>query len=164
MGTLKPNHLGYIRIGAWGTDVMGHRIAWVSANGVDIPPDLDPDHLCRNRRCLNPDHLEIVTPRENILRGKTMAAAHAAKTHCPQGHEYTTENLKASVVALGERECRACINARGKDRNALRRVARQALGLTPTEYARVHGYGTGAARQILVDHGIDPEEILRKLT
>ncbi len=51
-----------------------------------IPDGFDIDHLCRVRNCVNPEHLEAVTHRENMLRGDTLAAANAAKTHCPKGH------------------------------------------------------------------------------
>jgi hypothetical protein len=73
-----------------------------------IPEGLQIDHLCRVRRCVNPDHLEPVTNRENILRGDTFAAANGRKTHCPKGHPYEGENL---YEIRGERRCRACNRA-----------------------------------------------------
>lgn len=71
-----------------------------------IPDDLTLDHLCRVRACVNPDHMEPVTIRENALRGETAAARNAAQTHCPQGHEYTGENTY--VTTAGSRRCRTC--------------------------------------------------------
>jgi hypothetical protein len=65
-----------------------------------IPDGLHIDHLCRNRACCHPDHLEAVTPRENVRRG-----VRSQVTHCPKGHEYTPENTK---VKRGRRNCRAC--------------------------------------------------------
>lgn len=76
-----------------------------------IPEGLVIDHLCRNRGCVNPDHLEAVTQRENILRGEGLAAANARKTHCPKGHPYSGENLYV-VPSSGRRQCRICADAR----------------------------------------------------
>ncbi len=70
-----------------------------------IPNGLQIDHLCRNRGCINPDHLEVVTPGENTRRGSP-----ARKTHCPQGHEYSLENTHRTTD--GHRHCRACDAAR----------------------------------------------------
>jgi len=58
----------------------------------EIPQGLQIDHLCRNTSCVNPEHLEVVTLRENLLRGDTYAANNIKKTHCPQGHEYNKAN------------------------------------------------------------------------
>lgn len=63
-----------------------HRLAYEMLVGP-IPPGLVVDHLCRNRACCNPVHLEPVTSRENTLRGEV-----SRRTHCPQGHAYTAEN------------------------------------------------------------------------
>lgn len=81
-----------------------------------IAAGLEPDHLCRNRNCVNPGHLEPVTHRENILRGESPQAINARKTHCPKGHEYTPENIRWQ--RNGGRLCRACqkqhdLNRRG---------------------------------------------------
>lgn len=71
-----------------------------------IPDGLHLDHLCRNRRCVNPDHLEPVTHRENTLRGIGFGALNAAKTHCANDHAYTPANTY--IDPLGYRHCRAC--------------------------------------------------------
>lgn len=74
-----------------------------------VPEGHQLDHLCRVRECVRPHHLEPVTAQENLLRGETIPAAHAAKTHCPQGHPYDEENT--IMRARGTRECRTCENA-----------------------------------------------------
>lgn len=86
---------------------------WVGpvASGLTI------DHLCRVRDCCNPEHLEPVTHRENLLRGDTVSARNVAKTHCPQGHPYSGENLilRHYPNRVG-RVCRACRDQRNHAR------------------------------------------------
>lgn len=79
--TIQPN--GYGRISIDGRMVYTHRAAFEAFVGP-VPVGLELDHLCRNRRCCNPAHLEAVTRRENLLRGDTLTAAHAAGRDC--GH------------------------------------------------------------------------------
>ena len=70
-----------------------HRWAYVEANGP-IPARLQLDHLCRQPSCVNPSHIEVVTMKENLRRGKPNKGAHnAQKTHCKRGHPLKGENL-----------------------------------------------------------------------
>jgi hypothetical protein len=85
--------------------VSAHRFQWIRLFGP-VPEGKELDHLCSNRACVNPSHLEPVSHRENCRRGDT-GGHFARKTHCPQGHPYSGHNL---VVERGHRVCRACRN------------------------------------------------------
>ena len=95
---------------------LAHRAVYEMARGP-IPPGLQLAHLCRNPGCINPDHLEAVTNRENSLRGESFSAKNAKKTHCKRGHALSGENL---YVYQGRRYCRACGREWGR---AARRAA-----------------------------------------
>lgn len=88
-----------------------HRIAWMLLRGP-IPPGKVMDHLCRNTICVNPDHLEVVTPKENALRGIGPTAMNAKQTHCIHGHAFSGENLylrKVKATNSYQRHCRICM-------------------------------------------------------
>ena len=95
--------------------IGAHRLAWMLLRGP-IPDGLQIDHLCRFTMCVNPDHLEPVTARENILRGVGTAALNAVKTHCIRGHEFTAENTLNN--GPGKRACRECVNTNARRRRA----------------------------------------------
>jgi hypothetical protein len=101
--------------------VRAHRWAWEQVHGP-VPTGMDIDHLCRRTLCVNPGHLELVTHRENVLRGQSFAAVNAAKTHCKRGHPFTAENIRRTTD--GGRQCLACARSeegRAKQREATRR-------------------------------------------
>lgn len=94
---------------------LAHRFAYEMFKGP-IPEGLDIDHLCNNRRCVNPDHLDPKTPRANTLRSEiSPAAINARKTHCYKGHEFTAENTRLRDNGR-ERACRICQRAVKKAR------------------------------------------------
>jgi hypothetical protein len=116
------NEFGYGKIGRggkYGGATKAHLVCYEIANGP-VPKGMELDHLCRNPACVNPDHLEPVTRRENILRGsgpKITKARHAARTHCRNGHELTPENTMIRKLPNGwiGRRCRICFT-RGRRR------------------------------------------------
>ncbi|WP_419827679.1 HNH endonuclease [Sphingomonas sp.] len=92
------------------------------------------DHLCRQRSCCNPDHLEQVSNQENTIRGASADANRrrgAALTSCPHGHRYSGDNLK--IDRHGRRSCRTCAINAGR-----RRRSRQATSSTLTPQAPEH--------------------------
>lgn len=96
--------------------LRAHRVSYEFEHGP-VPDGMVLDHLCRTTLCVNPAHLELVTQRENILRGIGFAAVNAAKTHCPHGHEYSFRTVQTTGRVY--RFCRPC----ERERNARRAAA-----------------------------------------
>ena len=117
-GYTDPNGYGNFRRWRHNVTRSAHRIAWEWLRGP-IPTGLQLDHLCRVRACVNPDHLEPVTPKINQHRGYGEAAKHVRQTHCIHGHAFTPENTRIVIRASGttSRQCRMC--------ERLRRAARK---------------------------------------
>lgn len=103
-GALTKNGYSSISNGRRGARAYGHRLSYEFFVGP-IAEGMDIDHLCRNRACVNPEHLEPVTRRVNLLRGEGWAGRNAAKTHCKRGHEFTEDNTRRDGRG---RQCRAC--------------------------------------------------------
>lgn len=104
--TAAKSRLGYGHMGVDGRTREVHRVAYEAFVGP-VPEGLTLDHLCRNRACVNPDHLEPVPHRENVLRGEGPTAVNARKTHCKRGHELSPENVYINATS-GSRQCRPC--------------------------------------------------------
>ena len=104
---------GYGAVSHRSVNFRAHRIAFELLK-AEIPPNLVLDHLCRNRACCNPDHLECVTNRENLMRGEGAAAKGARQTHCAQGHSF---EIYGARRANGYRWCRECQRIRDRKRN-----------------------------------------------
>jgi len=106
--TAGKNHYGYgsfaVRRGESWFRAQAHRVAYEDLIGP-IPTGLTIDHLCRNRACVNPAHMEPVTKGENVLRGTSTAAQHARQTHCKRGHPFEAPHL---YLWRGRRYCRTC--------------------------------------------------------
>lgn len=101
-----------------------HRVAWYWTHGETDPTGLDIDHLCRNRICCNPAHLEAVTPQENNRRSTSPSAVNLTKTHCPRGHAYDETNTH--ITPQGQRRCRTCNRDRMRVMNRVYRERRAA--------------------------------------
>jgi hypothetical protein len=119
--TAKINRYGYGDFGLRKRLVKAHRFAYTVTRGP-IPEGLHLDHLCRVRHCVNPEHLEAVTQRENTLRSESLSALRARRTHCPQGHAYDEANTY--VTKKRERVCRTCHRDRERAR---KRAAREGV-------------------------------------
>lgn len=113
---------GYGQLHVKGSPRKAHRLSYEHFKGR-IPDGLQIDHLCRQPFCVNPDHLEAVTNRENTLRG-TAGDAQLARTHCPSGHEYTESNTRRW---RGRRHCKTCNRAAGARYRARKRREREQI-------------------------------------
>jgi hypothetical protein len=107
LGLVRPD--GYARVWANRKQHYVHVMA-LRLLGVSIPDGHEVDHLCKVRHCVNPAHLEVVTPRENALRSSNPCAGYAKQTHCVHGHALDGDNLMLRDRGRGrvERVCLAC--------------------------------------------------------
>jgi HNH endonuclease len=112
----KTTYLKYGRFWFCGRSVLAYKLAYELTVGP-VPKGLVLDHLCRNTLCVNPIHLEPVTQRVNLLRGDTIIAAAAAKTHCKHGHPFDEANTYIRP-GNGARQCRQCRKPSGSGAKA----------------------------------------------
>lgn len=122
--------------------VLAHRIAYTESKGK-IPPGLVVDHLCFNKRCVNPSHLEAVTRGVNCFRGNGDRLARQSDnslTHCPHGHPYEGDNLVVKVYSkYTQRHCRECRRAASERPNRKRTAEAIANGRQPTSALTARG-------------------------
>ena len=119
--TAYRNRCGYGQFWDASRMVKAHRFAYELLVGP-IPDGRETDHLCRVRHCVNPAHLEPVTHRENTMRGDTIPARQAARTHCPNGHPLVEGNLVPFDLRRGWRACLICSRERSRARRARQRA------------------------------------------
>ena|SRR5215831_11213550 len=103
----KPKSNGYGSITIKRKPHIAHRVIYEFSIGK-IQDGMELDHLCRNRICVNPNHLEPVTHLENMLRGVGIVAVASRKTHCPKGHPLSGDNLHPYYLKRGHRQCKIC--------------------------------------------------------
>ena len=101
----ETSHAGYSRMQVNYHNTHASRVAFYLTRG-DWPSQ-QIDHICRNTRCVTPNHLEDVSPKVNIARSNNPASLNLRKTHCLRGHEYAGDNLSLRKGGKG-RTCKAC--------------------------------------------------------
>lgn len=168
--SVMPNgcwhYTGYIAptgYGQVGRNLPAHRVAWEVANGRPATKGMHVDHQCHNldaacnddndclhRRCVNPAHLELVTPRINLIRGKGFGGVNAAVESCPQGHPYSEANTYYRPDRFG-RICRACRYESGRRPSETRREEFRILARAERRRANPVDF---AIRQWAIDAGL----------
>ena len=101
----SKNRFGYGARWFQGKMTTAHRAAWVEAYGP-VAKGVDVDHICRNRACVRLDHLRLLTHRDNLLMGNTIAGNNYRKDFCKRGHSLRGPNVYRDKN--GGRECRIC--------------------------------------------------------
>lgn len=126
--TGRLSYKGYGEFWFEGKNHPAHRVVYEILI-EKIPDGFVIDHLCRNRACTNPDHMKVVTNKENVLRGIGITAQNKRKTHCHRGHELTEENVWRKGHLKEWRSCREC--SRIHKRGFRERLKRKKLAATP---------------------------------
>lgn len=122
------NH-GYVAAWFNGKNIRAHRLS-LTLSGIELIDGLVVDHLCRNRKCVNPAHLRQITLVENILCGEGPCANHLRQTHCKYGHKLSGDNLVRFTKAK-RRTCKICKRKQDRKAKTIKKLA-QAVNNTST--------------------------------
>lgn len=124
--TLKLNEKGYSSFPINKLFCSGHRASMFIYKNVPFRGIKEvADHLCRNRGCVNPDHIEMVTHRTNTMRGIGLSSMNDKKEICIRGHDLVAPNLR--IHKMGFRECRACEKIRWAERWKIKKALKNNL-------------------------------------
>lgn len=104
---------GYGKYSPYKVGLRAHRYSYETFIG-DIPDGYVIDHLCRNTSCVNPEHLEPVTNKENLYRGNGFSGVNYRKTHCISNHPLSGDNLRIQKKT-GKRYCKECDRRRARE-------------------------------------------------
>jgi hypothetical protein len=153
-GYVTPSGYGSLKL--HNSNHRVHRLVYEATRGA-IPNDLVLDHLCRNKICVNPEHLEPVTILENSVRGiPNPCLVNKAKTHCPVGHPFDDENTHWSQdkkTGVRRRYCRQCWRDRGLEKRKQRDAALLAKWSTDNEATKAAGSGFGSLPLVELECG-----------
>lgn len=137
-----------------------HRLSWMMAHGMP-PTDKTVDHRCFSRRCVNTSHFEIVSRATNALRGHSVPAANAIKTHCKNGHAFVEGNISwarghrsRSCITCGTARHRAAARAKSAATEPSRLARKAALAARNDTLVREALSGAGTIGQIAIRHGV----------
>ena len=157
IGSKDVNGYGMARYEGGTRSRRAHRVVYETLVGP-VPEGLVLDHLCRNRGCVNPAHLDPVTQQINTLRGIGPTAKNAVKTHCSNGHPYEGENLSMGTKGgMPIRRCKACQRAwtstytEKHDYNKTKRLKRalQTEAIELIQHMYDYGWDRGMAERFL---------------
>jgi hypothetical protein len=126
--TAALNNRGYGRFRMPDGHVTAHVMSFRLTYGP-VPTGKEVHHICENRKCVRPTHLQAVTHRENLLASGTLPGINAKKTHCLNNHPFNEENT--AMTKAGKRRCRTCVRERARLRRQRERLGN--IGDNPQE-------------------------------
>jgi len=157
--------LGYGHFYFQGKNRRAHAVSKHFYDGFPIDANskdrgLQWDHLCRNPKCVRPDHLELVTARVNGLRGVGPHAKNARKTHCPAGHDLNLNGIPWDKKTLGIRRCQVCRNEKRKKLYHANNTKKSRIKLSPALAEEIRKIGRSVSeRKMAARYGVSRSTI-----